>query len=859
MDTQHGTGDLDSGPPTVLRGLTAGEAELRLREEGPNRLPGSAPKSLLSILRSVAAEPMFIMLLCAGGIYLLLGDKTEAAFLMASVLVIIAITLAQERKTQRALESLRDLSAPRALVIRDQQKQRIAGQDVVRGDLLVLHEGDRIAADGVLVSGNLSVDESLLSGESVPVLKLATIALGTTGAAATEQAPPVFASTVVTKGEGIAQVTAIGAQTAIGKIGQSLGQTQAPPAGLALASRKIVWQLTALGLFIACLLFLVSWLWDDKSLLPSLLTAIALVMAILPEEIPVVLTVFLALGAWRMSRKKVLTRQVAGLEALGAITILAVDKTGTITQNRMKLAALSVEGNYFFDNGAQPLAQEFQPLCHYALLASPSDPFDPMEKAILDFARRWLNDAGNKTGLERKYDLSADTLAMTNVYAGGQPSDRVIAAKGAPEAVLDLCRLPQGERAVIQQRAAAMAGTGLRVLGVAKGSWQANDLPDHQREFDFSFLGLLGFADPPRPDVREAISDCHSAGIRVVMMTGDHPATAKAIGEQVGLSSRLALITGAEIDGLNDAELADRLKQIDLCARLKPEQKLRLVKLLQANGEVVAMTGDGVNDAPALHAAHVGIAMGERGTDVAREAADLVLLDDSFVSIVLSIRQGRRIHDNITSAIRFIFAVHVPVVALAFFPPLFHWPLLLLPIHIVLLELIIDPACSIVFEAEPEAPNIMKRPPRKLHQSPFSFANVGYALAQGVGISAILLLGYWSLSTAGGAAESQERLIVFVALVAGILLLVMANRNLSISLAAGAGKKDLMFFRLLAFVAAMLLMITMAPLANRVLHFDVPGLAEWGYAVLMIFSMPIWLEGLRRAGRRHLGAARTAR
>ncbi|WP_353148890.1 cation-translocating P-type ATPase [Pollutimonas bauzanensis] len=853
----------ESDSRTPLAGLSAKEASARLLKEGFNRLPSSAPKSLLAILYSVAGEPMFLMLLCAGGIYLILGDKTEAAFLMASVFVIILITLVQERKTQRALESLRDLSAPRALVIRDGQERRISGQEVVRGDLLVLHEGDRIAADGLLLDGNVAVDESLLSGEAVPVLKLASRLSdrfhqdSLTGASEAEGSPLLFASTVVTKGEGIARVTAIGAQTAVGKIGQSLNQTDSLSSGLTIASRKIVWQLTTLGLLIAGMLILVSWLWNQKPLLESLLAGIALVMAVLPEEIPVVLTVFLALGAWRMSKKKVLTRQMTGLEALGAITILAVDKTGTITQNKMKIAELSVISARFVDDNASALPEQFHELCHFAVLASPADPFDPMEKAIQHFARRRLNNAeleGRGLRLERKYDLSAGILAMTNVYSSENSSDHIIATKGAPEAVLDLCRLPQETRETIQQSAVAMASTGLRVLGVARGAWNAITLPSNQQDFDFFFLGLVGFVDPPRPEVMEAISECHSAGIRVIMMTGDHPATAKAIGQQVGLSDRLALMTGAAAEKLNDEELTEKLKHVDLCARLKPEQKLRLVKLLQGIGEVVAMTGDGVNDAPALQAANIGIAMGERGTDVAREAADLVLLDDSFASIVLSIRQGRRIYDNITCAIRFIFAVHVPVVALALFPTLFHWPILLLPLHIVLLELIIDPTCSIVFEAQPETPNIMRRPPRKLNHSPFSFSNVGYALTQGVGISVILLLGYWVLSSTQEMSEDQERVIVFISLVVGIVLLVMANKDPSLSSSKGAHKKDALFLWLAVLVAGMLIVITTIPAANRILHLHLPTPADWGFAAVMVTLIFIWLEALRRVWRRYSGA-----
>ena len=771
-------------------GLDAADAAARLTRDGPNLLPGSAPRTLWDMVRGVFTEPMFLMLLVAGGIYLLLGDRAEAALLLAFVFVVIGITLAQERKTQRALESLRDLSAPRALVIRDGVEARIAGRDVVRGDLLVLHEGDRVAAEALLVQGQLTVDESLLTGESVPVDKLpapepaeavplapAQLTEATEmGAPATpggDGKPHLFASTVVTKGVGLARVSATGTATAVGRIGQALAATTEPPSGLQQASRRLIIQLTVAGLLLASAQILLGWLWDGHSLLTSVLSGIALAMAILPEEIPVILTVFLALGAWRISQNKVLTRRMSAVEALGAITVLATDKTGTLTQNVMQVAELRAGGASFSPEGATSLPEPFHALAEFAMLATPADPFDPMEKAIQQFGRHWLE------GTEHvhadwtpafAYALSPDILAMTLVFAREGPNEHLLATKGAPEAVMDLCHLALPERDAIAAEVLAMAERGLRVLGVARGTWQgsgqagdgarpndpatASGWPASQHEFTFTFLGLLAFMDPPRADVPAALAECRAAGVRVIMMTGDHPATASAIARQVGLSDRPDVLTGPEIAALDDDTLLTRLRQVDLCARLQPEQKLRLVQLLQQDGEVVAMTGDGVNDAPALKAADVGVAMGQRGTDVAREAAALVLLDDSFANIVAAIRQGRRIYDNIAHATRFVFAVHMPVILLTLIPALLHWPALLLPVHIVLLELLIDPACSIVFEAEREAADLMTRAPRARDASPFALANLGIGLVQGFGLAAILLLGYGVLTGLMGAPQT---------------------------------------------------------------------------------------------------------
>jgi P-type Ca2+ transporter type 2C len=882
-------------------GLSTAEAAARLARDGPNLLPGSAPRTLWDMVRGVFTEPMFLMLLVAGGIYLLLGDRAEAALLLAFVFVVIGITLAQERKTQRALESLRDLSAPRALVIRDGQEQRTAGRDVVRGDLLVLHEGDRVAADALLVQGQLTVDESLLTGEAVPVDKLpapepdqavppttsdpltsAALPDAAAGAPATpggDGTPHLFASTVVTKGVGLARVSATGAATAVGRIGQALAATTEPPSGLQQASRRLIVQLTVAGLLLATAQILLGWLWDGHSLLASVLSGIALAMAILPEEIPVILTVFLALGAWRISQNKVLTRRMSAVEALGAITVLATDKTGTLTQNVMQVAELRAGGASFSPEGATGLPEPFHALAEFAMLATPADPFDPMEKAIQQFGRLWLE------GTEHvhadwtpafAYALSPDILAMTHVFSRQGPNQHLLATKGAPEAVMDLCHLPQNERDAIAAEVLAMAERGLRVLGVARGEWQGSDpapgqasakdpanrsaWPASQHDFSFSFLGLVAFMDPPRAEVPAALAECRAAGVRVIMMTGDHPATASAIARQVGLSDRPAVLTGPEIAALGDDALRTRLRQVDLCARLQPEQKLRLVQLLQQDGEVVAMTGDGVNDAPALKAADVGVAMGQRGTDVAREAAALVLLDDSFASIVGAIRQGRRIYDNITHATRFVFAVHMPVILLTLVPALLHWPALLLPVHIVLLELLIDPACSIVFEAERDASDLMTRAPRARDASPFALANLGIGLVQGIGLAAILLLGYGGMTGLVGApqfwgmdfgqgpglSEDSARAVVFMALVSGVFLLVLANRSPHRALAGEARQGNPWLVRMAAAVMVLLVAVNLVPWLRNVMRFAVPDATGLAATAVLLTATGVWLWMARR-------------
>ncbi len=820
-------------------GLSQADAKTRLDQDGPNTLPGSKPKSLWLIARNVLMEPMFLMLLVAGGLYLVLGDLAEAMFLMASVLVIIGITLVQERKTQRALEALRDLSAPQACVIRDGKEARIPSAEVVMGDILSLREGDRIAADARLLSGHLEADESLLTGESVPVRKVP-------GADAGE----IFAGTVVTKGRGTAQVTATATATALGHIGQALSSTVEVTSGLQRASRRLVRIFAMAAVLCAISLWLINWLWDNHSLVDSLLSGIALAMAILPEEFPVILTVFLALGAWRISRQKVLTRRVSAVEALGAITVLAVDKTGTLTQNRMQIAELFSDGQSFLADQAT-LPAPFQALMRFALLATPGDSGDPMEQAIRSFGANYLEpEVYAKTQAEpaKAYALEPELLAMTRAFRQAPDQPCLFSAKGAPEAIIDLCRLEPAEQKVLIDQVQAMAERGLRVIAVAEGSWTDEDWPATQRGLPYRFVGLVGLMDPPRPEASAAIAECHAAGIRIIMMTGDHQATAQAIAVQVGLSSAPELITGKAMEALDDAQLGERLRYIDVCARVQPTQKLRLVKLLQEQDEIVGMTGDGVNDAPALKAANVGVAMGERGTDVAREAAALVLLDDNFASLVVAVRQGRSIYDNITKATRFVVAVHVPIVALALVPSLLHWPILLMPVQIVLLELLIDPACSIVFESAKASPTIMQRPPRPIDESPFRGRNLVYGILQGLGLGAILLLGY-AFALGQGLGTEQGRAAVFAGLIVTVFLLTLANHDLTRALWRGKFRENPWLLRMFGGVGLMLAGIMSIPPLRHMMGFGSPHWSALVFGLAILAGCVVWLEAVRRVTR----------
>jgi Ca2+-transporting ATPase len=759
--------------PTVNNpaGLGSEVARRRLAQWGYNELPRPHARSFFASMGHALAEPMFLLLLGAAAIYLFIGDRVEALFLLASVVGILGITIYQERKTERVLEALRDLSSPRALVIRDGIEVRIPGREVVVDDMLIVREGDRVAADARLLDCvDLRVDESLLTGESVPVTKRAA----PPSAPGEARDAHVYAGTLVVKGQGIACVTATGARSEIGRIGKSLEGLDVEATSLQVETRRLV-RVFAMIALLLCLLLVGVYVVNRGDWLGGVLAGLTLAMAILPEEFPVVLTVFLALGAWRMTRVNVLTRRVAAIEALGAATVLCVDKTGTLTQNRMAVRRIHAQGRSLDVEPGSPTAlpPAFAETLRISVLASEPSPFDPMERAFHE-----LHGAEQAIDAElvHRYPLSPALLVVTHVWRHDGSARITVAAKGAPESVAALCRLSPADAASVERDAAAMARSGLRVLGVAKAERNAATLPSDPRELEPQFIGLIGLADPLRPVVPAAMRECRDAGIRVVMITGDFPATAAAIARESGLAAQPAIVSGAELDAMSDDELAARLPAIDVFARVVPAQKLRIVTTLKTQRHVVAMTGDGVNDAPALKAADIGIAMGGRGTDVAREAASLVLLDDDFGSIVRAVRQGRRIFDNLRKAMSYLVSVHVPIAGLGLLPVMLGGPPMLFPAHVVFLEFVIDPACSIAFEAEPAERDVMRRPPRAAGQRLVGGLPLTLAILEGVMALAFAIGVYWT-AVAAGSAERRTRLLVFSAIFIANLSLIFFARS----------------------------------------------------------------------------------
>lgn len=757
---------------------------------------------------------------------------------------------------------MRDLTSPRALVIRGGESTRIAGREVVRGDLVVLGEGDRIPADVLLIqSSDLQTDESLLTGESVPVRKIAgkDHHLKAAHRPGGDDLPFAFSGSLVVRGSGVGEVLATGPRSQIGAIGQSLSSMETEVPRLQRQTRRLVGIFAVVGGAVS-VLAVVLYGTLRGGWLDAVLAGIALGMSMLPEEFPMVLTIFMAMGAWRISQARVLTRRAAAIETLGSATVLCTDKTGTLTENRMTIAELRTpDGNLLRLpdglKGAMPAA--FGEVVKLGMLASAEMPFDPMERAFHNlFKERVLGREeliSPDWKLVSTYGLRPDLLAVSNVWqSAAAAGNRLVAAKGSPEAIAALCHLSADRVALVKVSVDAMAAEGLRVLGVARALHAGDQLPDKQTGFDFEFMGFVGLADPLRPGVPDAVSDCRAAGIRVVMITGDYPATASAIAREAGLDFD-NVVTGEKLKTMDEAALSARVSTATVFARIMPEQKLAIVRALKANGGIVAMTGDGVNDAPSLKAANIGIAMGGRGTDVAREASSIVLLDDDFGSIVKAIRLGRRIYDNLRKAMGFILAVHVPIAGLALLPLLFGLPILFGPIHIAFLEMVIDPVCSLVFEAEGEEADIMKRAPRDPEAALFSPPLIAWSLVQGL-LAFTLVAGIFLLGVRWEMPEDEIRALTFFSLVLTILGLIFVNRTFSESWLIALLRPNRSLAIVVVLVAAALGGTLLWPLASGLFRFGPLHLDDLAVTLASGIAVLVCLELLKHFWRERLKA-----
>jgi P-type Ca2+ transporter type 2C len=830
-----------------MKGLTAGDAQTRLAADGPNELPRTGSRSAFKIIGEVLREPMLALLLAGGVAYLMLGDLTEALILLSFALFSIALTVVQETRTEHVLEALRDLSAPRALVIRDGERIRIAGREVVIGDILVLEQGDRVAADAVLLEAHdFQADESLLTGEALPVHKKVGAAEAAHRPGGDGQ-PYIYSGSLVTRGSGIACTVATGALSEIGKIGQSLAMLDPEPPRLRLETARIV-KLSAIGGGAIALLVVVLYGLLRGDWMQAVLAGIATGMSMLPEEFPVVLTIFMAMGAWRIGKVRVLTRRSAAIETLGSATVLCTDKTGTLTENRMAVSQVwLVSGKTTLVRTGIETPDAFHAILETSILASAAVPVDPMEVALHATAPPMPANYHNV----HSYGLRPDLLAMSNIWQRGHSKGGyVIAAKGAPEAIAALCRLAPAALKRMTAAVDAMAAQGIRVLGVAAARTDDKKWAKSQRDYKFKLIGLIGLADPIRESVPAAVAECRSAGIQVVMITGDYAATARAIAFQAGIAEG-EVLTGPELEAMDDATLAKHLDRVTVFARIMPEQKLRIVNAYKATGEIVAMTGDGVNDAPSLKSAHIGIAMGKRGTDVAREASALVLLDDDFGSIVQAIRLGRGIYDNIRKAMAFIFAVHVPLAGFALLPLVFGLPILFGPIHIAFIEMIIDPVCALVFESEREEKDIMDRKPRDPEQRLFSLPMVTWSVFQGLVVFGSLAAVFLT-ATYSGVPEGNVRELIFLSLVVSIVALILVNRSFGTSLVEAFTRKNMTLRYILAAVAAVLGLTVIIPAFRTLLKFGSPDWRHIAAAFALGGVLLVLLELLKPFANRQM-------
>jgi P-type Ca2+ transporter type 2C len=830
---------------TTIKGLTREEASERLQREGLNELPSSKPKSIFKIALGVVEEPMFLLLVACGTLYLILGDIQEGLMLLSFVFVVMGIEFYQEKKTEKALDALKDLASPRALVIRDGETIRIPGKEVVKGDIVVLQEGDRVPADAiVLMNNNLLADESLLTGESVPVRKREWKVSDNTFTPGGDDLPVVYSGSMIVQGNGLVEVTAIALETEIGKIGKALESVKEEPTKLKREMGKLVKTLAIVGI-ILCILVVVVYTITRGDLLKGFLAGITLAMAMLPEEFPVVLTIFLALGAWRMSKKRVLTRKPAAIETLGSATVLCTDKTGTLTQNKMTVTRLYNGSEFLNMTQEKVFPESFHEVIEYGILSSQVNPYDPMERAILNIGQQYLSDSEhihNDWVMEKEYPLSKDLLAMSRVFSRTGSSEKAIAVKGAPEAIFDLCHIDKKTSTIYEEAVMKMASDGLRVLGVGRATFGSEENPLLQHDFDFEFSGLIGLSDPIRESVPDAVKECYSAGMRVIMITGDYPVTAINIGKEVGIKNPELCISGQELQEMSEDELCERIKDVNIFARVVPEQKLKIVNALKRNSEIVAMTGDGINDAPALKSANIGVAMGEKGTDVAREASSLVLMDDNFASIVGAVRMGRKIFDNLQKALGYIFAIHVPIAGLSLIPIFFGGlPLILWPVHIVFLELIIDPACTMIFEAEKEEKNVMSRMPKGIDEPFFGSRKILVSCLQGIGILLICLLVYFT-GLKLGYSEKSIRALTFVTLISSNIGVILSNRSWTSDIFKIFITPNKAVIWIVGGAFAFLLLILNIPVLLDLFMFEKLRLMEITVCIVAGFTSILWFE-----------------
>lgn len=807
------------------RPLSDDQVRERRKRFGPNVLvPQKREFALMWIVRFFM-DPMVLLLLVAGGTYFSLGDRFDAFVAIGALAPIFLVTSVLERRSERALEALKKLTLPTARVRRGLHDTVVDARDVVPGDFMLVQEGDVFVADALLVSGTpLIVDESMLTGESQPVVKEPG-----TG--------ELYAGTALRSGRGEAIVTATGAATRYGRIGKLMSEMHISATPIERVIRRLVSRMGVAVIALSAVVVIIER--GHGALWPAAIIAgVSLAMAAIPEELPMVYTLYLALGAWRLSRQRALVRRLASVETLGSANVICVDKTGTLTYGRLEVAA----------TWTKPL-QTLNTVLEAAVFSCERDPFDPLDRAVIRFAAANgidTRDLQSRSPLVN-YPFDAAHRRITQVWA--QERGVRIAVKGAVETILPLCRLTSEECAAILENNERFAAEGMRVIAVAGAVRDKTPGDRVDAESGLQFLGLLAFSDPIREDVPRAIEDCARAGIAVIMITGDHPATAQATARKLGLAAERAL-TGADLDGMYDSELIAALADVRVFARIQPEQKLRIVKALHARGDIVAMTGDGTNDALALREADIGVAMGQRGTEVARNAADLILLDDDFSTIVAAIAGGRRIFRNLRRAFRYLNAFHAPLILSAVLIPFFGVPLLLLPIHLVWLELIVHPTSALVYENDPAgAHDLMTEAPRGRTGDLLRGKDWIRPILLGVGLT-IGCLAVYVFDMRSGLSVEVARGMALATMLIGQMLLVLTERSTRIPLWKQSFTDNRVLLPILAGTLAMMLAMLYIPAFALAFKVAAPTITHLGEALAVAALCTLWLEPFKKGATR---------
>ncbi|MCX2452323.1 cation-translocating P-type ATPase [Pedobacter sp. PLR] len=815
-----------------IQGLSAEEVITARKVHGNNSFNHKKQNGFLNVLKGVLKEPMVILLLLASAIYFINGNVGDGVFLAIAIVLISVISLYQDSRSRNALAQLKKLTEPDCKVIRNGQVREVKSEDLVLGDCLMIEEGTFIPADGIIEQSNdFSVNESILTGESMPVYKDHT-----------QLDNCVYSGTTVSGGLAIVRVTAIGNETKLGKIGESLEQIKEEKTPLEVQISNFVKKMVLAGTVVFAVVWAINF-YNSGNAIDSLMKALAIAMSVLPEEIPVAFSTFMALGAWRLMKMGIVVKQMKTVETLGSATVICTDKTGTITENKMILAGLYASREQKITSPEDELSLEEKWLIRTAMWASEPIPFDPMEVALHDaYAKTSTLDERPQFKMRHEYPLGGKPPMMTHIFQN-DIGDRVVAAKGAPEALLNVSDLDIDQRRGIEAAIKALANNGYRILGVGEAVFAGDDFPEKQQDFSFKFKGLVAFYDPPKKNIQSVFNDFYAAGIDVKIVTGDNAATTCAIARQVGFRGAENSISGEELMALTASELKQRVTDTAIFTRMFPEAKLKIINALKENNEIVAMTGDGVNDGPALKAAHIGIAMGKKGTEIAKQAASLVLADDDLEKMVIAVGMGRRIYANLKKAIQYIISIHIPIILTVFVPLALGWiyPNIFSPVHIIFLELIMGPTCSIIYENEPMEKNTMLQKPRPFTSTFFNSKELVTSLIQGLMIAVGALFTY-QYAVYFDLGENTTRTMVFTVLISANIFLTLINRSFYYSIIATLKYKNNLVLGIITVTIAICGLLTYNEFLSGFFEFQALTLAQLGLSTGIGFLSVIWFE-----------------